>query len=825
MNSVIDGLRSDLIFGWRQLLKRKVTSSAAVLSLALAIRACTSAFRLIDALLLRPLPVTAPERLFVMGQEGTDMGGNLRIGESAEYPLFKQLRPLAADQAELIAISYADRTDLTFGSDDEMEKAWRQYVSGWMFQSFGLRPAAGRLFTEADDQTPGAHGQVVLSYNYFVRRFGADVRAVGKALRIGNDIYEVIGVSPKGFTGTETGIAIDVFVPTMMHPYVTRSDASWFRTFVHLKPGVSPEVVCDRLRAPHQAFQVDRARGFTNVPANKIAQFLNQKLVFVPAAAGVSDRQKQYRSALVALGVLVGLVLLIACANVANLMTAQAAARSREMALRISIGAHRWRLVKLVLVESALLAVLAASLGAAFAWWSAPLVASSINPSNNPAHLDLQTDWRVALFGLALTLFVTCLFGLAPALRASGVKPMSTLRGSGDNPRSSCRMMHALIGVQVAFSFVVLFAAGLFAKSFDRLWHQPTGFSSDRILVVEAVSKTAQAPVHWEQVADRLRSIPGVERVAMSNFPILSGNGWNGFIIINGVPVSDVLAYFLAVTPGWMDTMRLPLLDGRDFQPGDNFPGVAIVNEAFARTYFDGANPVGKSFEKRQGATPYRVRIIGMVPNVRFRNMREPIAPVAFVPFVQLNAKGESQLQSSATFLIRTVGEDPLALAATLRTEVPSANSSFRVSNIRTQQQLVEQHTVRERVLAALALFFAAVALLLGCVGLYGVLDYSVVLRHREIGIRMAIGARGSDIVKSVASKTFAVVGAGALVGVALGMTSVKYIVTLLYGVGPMDPSALALPACAILGSAILASIPPALTAVRIDPGRMVRSE
>jgi predicted permease len=817
----LDSLRADAVFGWRQLMKRKVTSSAAILSLALAIGACTAAFRLIDAMLWRPLPVAHPDRLYVLAQAGIGPGGNWRISESSEYPLFRQLRATVKDQTELLAISYSGRTDLTYGSDEEMEKAWRQYVSGWMFDSFGLKPAAGRLFTENDDLTPGAHPVVVLSYDYWTRRFHRDPNAIGRNVRIDSRLYQIVGVAPQGFTGTEPGVGIDIFVPTMMNPYVTRSDASWFRPFVQLKPGVAAEPVLERLRVPFQANQEERAKNFKGRSKIATANFLHQKLILEPAGSGTSDMQKDYRSALVALGVLVVLVLLIACANVANLMMAQAAARAREMALRVSIGAGRWRLVQLVLAESAILGVLAALVGGWFAWWAAPFVAGKIRPANDPAHLYLPADWRVLAFGLALTLCVTCLFGLAPALRASAVEPAGTLKG-GDDPHARRRTMRSLIALQVAFCFVVLFLAGLFVATSGRLSRQSTGFSSERLLTLEAVSARPQRQVLWDQVADHLRATPGVEKVAISAWPLLSGNGSNGFILLNGVPVNDTLAYFLGVSPGWLDTMRIPLVDGRDFRADDTTPNTAIVNEAFARTYFNGEDPVGKWFERPQGAAFAHYQIVGLVRDARYRNMREPMTPTAYVPLAQSDPKADA---ASETFIVRTASINPLAMASSLRREVPRARREFRVSNIRTQQELVEQHTIRERLLAMLGYFFAGVALLLAGIGLYGVLDYSVLQRRREIGIRMAIGAQAGDIARGVTADAFLMVLAGTLAGLALGESLARYIASLLYQVKPGDAAMLVFPACLILAAALVAATPAVIRAVRIDPITTLRQE
>jgi predicted permease len=812
----LESLRADAVFGWRQLRKHKAATAAAVLSLGLAIGACTSAFRLIDALLLRPLPVKDAAGLYAIGRSGIGPGGNFRVSDGCEYPLFRQMRAAVRNQAELIAVSFADRVDLTYASDEEMERAYRQYVSGWMFDSFGLRPAAGRLLTADDDAKPGASPYAVLSQDYWTRRFARDPQVVGRHFHLGNDVYQIVGVVEAPFTGTEPGIMTDIFIPTMMHPGVSRSDQSWFRALAHLKPDVAAEPVRARLHAIMSAFDHERAKAWTSQSKQFLDRFLNQTLVLEPAAAGVSGMQTSYRRALLTLGALVALVLLIACANVANLMAAQAAARAREMAMRVSLGAGRRRLIQLVLIESAWLGFLAAAIGGAFAWWAAPFVAGRIRPPGDPARLFLPADWRVLAFGLALTMLVTALFGLAPALRAAGVQPAGALKG-GERPHSRRRLMHALIAVQVAFCFLVHFAAGLFVATFSRLANQSTGFSAERLLDLETASLQPQPLEIWEQTAAHLRTMPGVEAVALSGWPLLGGNGWNGFIWINGAP-TEVLAYFLGVTPGWADTMKIPFSRGRDLLPSDPPNATAIVNHAFIQQCFHGENPVGKWFEKEtgDGRTRARYQVVGVVSNARYRDMREPITPTAYVLLPP---------SKMATFVVRTATSNPLALAAALRREVPRSRPEFRVSNTRTQIEINQQHTVRERLLATLAVFFAGVALLLAGIGLYGVLDYSVLQRRREIGIRMAVGAQSSDIARRVAWDALCMVAAGAIVGLWLGVGSVRYIEALLYGVKATEPGMLLMPPAAILTAAFLAALPAIVRAVRIDPVAMLRSE
>jgi len=818
----LDSLRADVIFGFRQLRKNSSASLAAILSLALAMGAGMAAFRLIDALLLRPLPVAHADRLYFLTFPYLDAAGQTATADSFDYPQFRALRKAVKDDAELIAITHPSRNALHYANGEEGEKFWRQTVSGSMFSAFGLKPALGRLLLPSDDVKPGANPVAVLSYDYWTRRFGRDARVIGRKFTMGTAVYQIVGVAPEAFTGTEPGTVTDIFDTTMTNAQALENPHwHWFRIWVQLKPGRSAQLVREKLQSADHAYRVEDAKSWPDKPAQRRYEaYVDTRLSLEPATAGVSNLQTQYRTSLAVLGIVVLLVVLIACANIANLMTAQATARAREMALRVSIGAGRWRLAQLVILESALIAAAAGALGALFAWWSAPFVVSRINPPDNPARLMLPFDWRLLAFSLVLLVTVTALFSIVPALRISSVKPMSALRG-GDEPHSKRRLMNWLIAAQVAFCILVIFVTGLFVTTFDRLAHQSTGFDADRLLTVETVTDRNKPSKHWEEVRQRLATVHGVESVAICGWALLTGNGWSSQIAMNGQwqQGSDE-TYFLSVSPGWLRTMKIPLIAGRDFNTHDADPGVAIVNEAFARRFFNGQNPLGRRFETVVNDKHPDYQIVGYVRDARYLNMRESIRPTAYVLFDDRQAGVDW-----ATFVVRTTRANPMDVAQALRREMKQARPEFNVVNFRTQKELVEQHTVRERLLAMLSLFFAVVALVLAAVGMYGVLNYSVLQRRREIGIRMALGSRASGIARRVTSEVVSMLALGAVVGLAAGIASQRYLASLLYQVKATDLGMLVLPAVIIIAAALLAAIPPVIYAVRIDPAVTLRVE
>ena len=824
----LESLLSDVSFGWRQLCRNKVTSAAAVLSLALGIGSCVAAFRLIDALLWRPLPISASSKLYVLSRKMIGLYGKPVEGGYWATTDFKLMRDAVKDQADLIAISDADRTDITWSTDNDAEKAHVVYVSGNMFPLFGLEPTLGRLLIPADDRGPGAAPYAVLSWDYWNHRFGRDPRVLGRSLHINDQVFEIIGVGPRDFTGTEKGTVADIFLPLSANSMVTEDRADWHRIFLMLKPGINDlEQLRQHLSAVNHAFQVDCSTCYHGETKASLDRYLNQTLVFSPAGAGISDLQKDYRRFLGALGFLVALVLIIACVNVANMMTAQAAARAQEMALRISIGAGRRRLIQLILAQSTLLALLASILGALFAMWSAPFVLGLVNPPDNPARLALSADWRVFLFGFGLTIFVVLLLGLLPALRASAVRPVAALKG-GEDPHSPRRLLYGAIALQVAFCCLVLFLSSLFVASFQRLENRPLGFSTDRLLLLETVAGKGQLPVVWNQTAEALRAAPGVDSVAIAGWPLLGRIKINSDISINGAPPSTTSAFFLNVSPGWLATMNIPLISGRDFRPEDTSPGAAIVNETFVKTFFPEAgtgtfDPIGRTFMR--GVHQPANKIVGVTPDIPDHDLREPNRAVFYVPINILDDKSAPKAVNFATIIVHTESKNPLAIADSLRRLIADRHNGLRVSNVTTQLDLVRDQTIRERLIATLAAFFAAVALLLAGIGLYAVLNYSVLQRRREIGIRMAIGSTRAGIVRIVTLDVFVMIALGACAGVALGFGAARYIASLFYQVKATDVEMIALPACAILLTALVATLPPVLRALRTDPTEILRAE
>lgn len=821
--SWLESLLRDAQFALRMLRKNPLVTAAAVVSLALAIGACTAAFSLIDSLVLRKLPVHDPDGLVYLTY------GVNQDSSSFNYPLFTQMREAAAGHAKLFAMSHqmSRRRAVLDDAQGQAEQIYGQWISGDAFSILGIRPALGRLLTPDDDRTPGQHPVAVISHDFWSRRFQRDPTVLGRWLTMEETQYQIIGVAQDGFTGVEPGVMTDVWVPMMMG----RTEAlnhpgwQWFRVWGRPNPEVPQEQLRTMLQTVFTNQRRERSARFAaDEPRETIERYINTPLQVQSAANGPSVLRQQFERPLWILAAVVGLVLLIACSNVASLAIARATAREREMAVRMSLGAGRGRLVQQMLIESGLLSGAACLLGAAFAAWTGPAVVSRLSTWESTVRLGVQFDWRAFVFLSAVGVLTALLFGTGPAFRASGVAPGEALKSGSSKQSARIGVFRPLVAGQIAFSFIVLFVAGLFLLSFAHLKRVDVGFDPHNLVLLDVGSPDLRnaeqkARAVWQQLQDRLREVPGVQSVSLSNWGLFSGSSWTSDVRIPGRAADSFPVYFLAISPRFLETMRIRLLDGREFQPRDaepEKPSVVIVNRAFAQRYFPGENVIGKRFYQfGEGNKPEWLEIVGLAGDAKYTDLREAVPPTVYVPL-----RGDE----SAALQVRTTLE-PMALANLVREELPRVHPAFTLTDVNLQSTLVDDSILRDRLLALLSGFFGLVATVLAAVGIYGVLNYSVVQRTREIGIRIALGAQPRRVVRLIVSHIGLLAGIGLAVGLAGGIGIARFITSLLFEVKPSDGWSLLLPLAGLLLTAGVAALIPALRAARVDPMVALRYE
>jgi len=823
----LESFVKDVRFGLRMLRKDGTVTAAALASLALAIGAALAAFSLVDALLLRPLPVYQPERLI---QLTTWDERDPHENHTFNYPLFERCRHATRGQLELFGMSNQSPEPVVFAnSGGREEKVRLQYASGNALPALGIRPALGRLLTPSDDLRPGAHPVAVLSYKFWMRRFRGDPAVLGHWFTAGTRQFQIVGVTGKGFTGIEPGKGTDLWLPIMMWSApedLTDAGSYWFSVLGRLKPGATREAIRPALQAVYANFLRGQAAGFRADESRAVVDsFLHGSLHVLPAPNGPSRLRETFARPLWILAVVAGFLLLIACSNLANLFTARALAREREMALRISIGAGRARLIRQLLVEGLLLACAASVLAAAFAAVAAPAIVGLLSTTDSPAYLDLHPDWRVLAFLLLACATATMLFALLPALRASAVSPHEALKSGGRQSARAAALRPTLVA-QIAFSFVVLFVAGLLLLSFRQLTNVNLGFEKNGIVLigVETTDPNPFAEIYYTpaarltalQLVDRIREVPGVRNAAMCEFGFFSGSLMGENVRIPGRAPGDGGIYGVPVSPGFLQTTGVRLLEGRSLAPSDftPTPSVVLVNQTFAHRYYPGEDPVGKRFAFAQRDRDLPQDIIGVVGDVRLQSARDPAPPTVFVPLRGLNG----------TLAVRTVG-DPWRVVPLVQQQIRRFGHSVRDGDVTLQSTLVDDSLVSERLLALLAGFFALAALALVGVGLYGVLSYSVVRRTKEIGIRVALGARQSSVVRLVIREIAATAAVGLAAGLALGHVLARPIESLLYEVKPGDFQSLALPLAVSIAAAALATFRPAWRAAKVEPAVALRNE
>jgi len=837
MNTIgfVDAAWRDLRYGARLLRLNPGFASVAILSLALGVGANTAIFQLLDAVRIRTLPVANPQQLVEVRIANTAGGG--RTGDfsgrrpSLTNPLWEQLRDRQQAFSDVFAWS---GTQFNLTSGGEARYANGLWVSGGFFDTLRVPAAAGRVLTPEDDRRGCSAPPAVISYGFWQREFAGNPSAIGRSLTLNGHAYDIVGVTPASFFGVEVGRTFDVAVPLCAEP-LSRDERTaldkpdvWFLAVIgRLKPDWT------EARATAQLASVSAPSFQATLPPHYRAEDAKRYLQFqfgaFPAGTGISTLRRDYEAPLWMLLATTGLVLIIACANLANLMLARATAREREVAIRLAIGASRWRLVRQLLAESLLIAAIGAAAGAALAQWVSRFLVDFLATSGNQPFVDLSLDWRVFAFTLALAVATCLVFGLMPAVRATSTAPGAAMkagsRGMSDS-RERFGLRRALVVLQVALSLVLVVGALLFVRSLRNLMLLDAGFRQDHLLIVSLDFRRAGVPearrtAVYQDVTDRLRGLAGVADASQSYIVPVSGSGWNNNIVIAGRRYPDNVN-FNRVSPGFFRTMGTTMLAGRDFDEHDAGAAhqVVIVNQSFVDKFFAGRSPIGQLFQidEGPGVPQPAFEIVGIVENTKYSDLREPFGPIGFFAAAQ-EEKPEPFLQ----VVVRSN-----APASTIVSEVKAAVADINPSVIlefQTMETQVRDSLLRERLMATLSGFFGALAALIATIGLYGVMSYMVARRRNEIGIRMALGADRADVVRMVMREAALLLGAGVIVGTILAVAAARTAAKLLFGLQPWDPTTLAMAALALAAVAAFASYLPAVRASRLEPTIALREE
>ena len=834
MNTIgfLEALIQDLRYGIRLLRLNPGFAAVAILSIALGVGANATMFQLLNALRIRTLPVARPEQLAAVRIAGDHLNRSGSFnGRHAVLtnPLWERIR----DRQEAFSSVFAwgaPQFDLSAGGESRpVDGLW---VSGEFFNTLEVRPMLGRVLTAADDRRGCAAPAAVISYGFWQREYGGSASALGRPITLDGHPFEIVGITSPGFFGVEVGRHFDVAVPLCAEPlsHGLRSDLdrndSWFLAAIgRLKPGWTVEKAAAHLRAISPPIFKET---LANYRPDEEKAYLDFRLGAVPARSGVSNL-REYERPLWLLLATTAMVLLIACANLANLMLARATAREREIAVRLALGASRVRIARQLLAESVLIAVAGAGAGAVLAQWLSRVLVASLATQNDRVFLEVAGDWRVFSF-IAVLAGATCLlFGLLPAIRATATAPADAMkagsRGTTD-PRERFGLRRVLVVAQVALSLVLVVGALLFVRTLRNLVTLDAGFAQSDLLIAVLNFKRAgipddRMPAAHADLLERLRHHPGMEDAAkVRNVPV--GNSFsNRDLIVGGVSRSESVN-FNWISDRYFRTMSAPLLGGRDVDDRDTAtsPHVAIVTESFARVFFGGQNPLGRTFQINEPpGTPRPVyEIVGFARDSKYNDLRDPFEPLVYVPATQNEPPG-------STLRLVVHSRLPLAQAAATITALAQAVHPSIVVEFRTMQSQVRDSLMRERLMATLSGFFGALAALIATVGLYGVMSYMVACRRNEIGIRMALGADRREVVGMVMREAGRLLGAGVVVGLVVSIVAARAASTLLFGLSPGDPSTL-LTAAAVLGAvAMVGSYLPALRASRLEPTEALREE
>jgi predicted permease len=860
----------DLRYGLRMLLKHKGFTLVAVLSLALGIGANTALFSVVDAVILRTLPVKEPGRLVLFEWEagtafrttgmrghGRPSTGGMRGASMFRYDIIekmRQARAAATDDPLSGLFAFAPIFGLTAVANDQAEDVSGQFVSGGYYTGMGVQPILGRAITDADDNAAAAP-VVVLSHHYWQERFGAKLDVIGRQIKLNQTPFTIIGVTPPGFTGSlQVSSRAALTVPLAFEPLLLgersgmaragRPDVWWINLMGRLKPGARMEQARDSLNGAFQAMalEVMPPPRRDNEPA-KLVPNDYPRLVARIGSQGLMESRQRYSATIYGLFGVVALVLLIACANVANLLLARASLRGPEIGVRLAVGAGRWRLIRQLLTESVLLASLGGALGVVFAFWGKRALVALVDRDTSflPAEIDLSINWRVLAFTVAVSMLTGILFGLAPALRTTGVDLATAIKQGRRTTGAVSRLSKGLVVLQVALSLLLLVGAGLFIRTLYNLQQVDLGFNQEKLLLFalnprQGGYKDERLTQFYEQLSARLDNLPGVRAATFGAVPLIAHYGWNTRVLLPGETEktsSEHIANRQATRENYFTTMEIPLLRGRGFTEQDNqrAPKVAIVNQTFSRRFFPNDDALGKRV--REGDNEPEVEIVGVVADTKYNSQRNDIEPLLYTPWRQA-----SDPFGGMYFALRTVGE-PTALTASARQAVRELDSNLPVTEVGSQETRSQRSLGQERLYARLLSFFGALALILAAIGLSGVLAYSVAQRTNEIGIRMALGAQPADVLRLVIWQGIWLVLLGLSVGATCGYGLKRLLASQyfsprswqrqmadqLYGVNMTDPLTFTVIAALLVAVALVACWLPARKAARVDPLAALREE
>jgi predicted permease len=830
-------LTRDLRYALRGLRRSPLFATVAVLSLGLGIGANTAIFSLMDQVLLRTLPITRPEELVMLYQAGPHNGSNMGTRMHA-YPMYKDFQQRAERLAEVLCRRLVPAS---VSVDNQTERLQAEIVSGNYFSMLGVTAAVGRVFnSKEDDQIYNGHPVVVLSHDYWVSRFNRDPAVVGRKILVNDYAMTVIGVSAEGFQGIDPVAAPAIRVPVLMKPvmlpeqqwlHMDNRRARWVQVFARLKPGETAESVAGSLQGlflqlRQYEMTLPAARNWS---AYMRDQFMRGEMRVESAATGFSSVRNEFSTALIVLMCMVGLVLLIACANVANLLIARGFARQREIAVRLSLGATRRMLVRQMLVESLVLSAAGAAVGLGLAVVLTRVLLSFVPSGDETLLVSASPDGRVLAFTLLVTAATGVVFGLVPALRASAPDPWTTLKGTVGSiagSGGSLVLRKGLVAAQVALSFLLLFGAGLFVKSLQNLETTDTGVGLENLVTFQISPALSgydrdRGTLLYQRILERLRAAPGIRAAGVASVPILSGSEWDSTMSVEGhhpQDGEDMQAFMNALSPDYFTAMNIPILEGRDFRDSDarETPIVAVVNRKFADHFFRGRSAVGRRIGYGLGPeAKLTMEIVGVVGDSLYEGPREGVRRQVFVP---------KWGNTSGAFYVRASTASASAYGL-IRHEVRQVDAAMPIYALKTLQGQLDETLMTDRLVAMLSAGFGLLATVLASIGLYGVMAFVVVRRRKELGIRLALGAGRGLVMWLVMREVLLLVAIGLSVGIPAALAASRAVASELYGVAAYDTSVAVLTIGLLLAVSAAAGLIPAHRASRIDPIVALRYE